>query len=166
VSAIVEFAHWLQSTQFSIAIQSILWIMPLVQAIHIVMIGIVFVSLLVICLRVLGRVRMDETFDMVWARFAPWMWTALAVMAATGLVMMAGEPVREATATSFWLKMGLILIAVGMVNALRRSLAGNAGQMYSSGARFMACAVIVILVAIVFLGRAIAYDLEVWGSWT
>ena len=35
--------------------------MPLVQAIHIVMIGIVFVSLLVICLRVLGRVRMDES---------------------------------------------------------------------------------------------------------
>ena len=85
-----------------------------------------FVSLLVICLRVLGRVRMDETFDAVWARFAPWMWTGLAVMAATGLVMMAGEPVREATATSFWLKMGLILVAVGMVHALRRNLAGNA----------------------------------------
>jgi uncharacterized membrane protein SirB2 len=166
VSAIVEFAHWLQSTQFSIAIQSTLWLMPLVQAIHIVMIGIVFVSLLVICLRVLGRVRMDETFDTVWARFAPWMWSGLAVMAATGLVMMAGEPVREATALSFWLKMGLILIAVGMANALRRSLAGNAGQQFSSGARFMAYAVIVVLVAIVFLGRAIAYDLEVWGSWT
>lgn len=166
MSAIVEFAHWLQSTQFSIAIQSTLWLMPLVQAIHIVMIGIVFVSLLVICLRVLGRVRTDETFDTVWARFAPWMWTGLAVMAATGLVMMAGEPVREATALSFWLKMGLILIAVGMVNALRRSLAGNAGQPFSSGARFMAYGVIVVLLAIVFLGRAIAYDLEVWGSWT
>jgi uncharacterized membrane protein SirB2 len=166
VSAIVEFAHWLQSTQFSIAIQSTLWIMPLVQAIHIVMIGIVFVSLLVICLRVLGRARMDETLDAVWARFAPWMWTALAVMAATGLVMIFGEPVREATATSFWLKMGLILVAIAMVNALRRSLAGNMGQHFSSGARFMAYAVIVVLVAIVFLGRAIAYDLEVWGSWT
>ena len=166
MSAIVDFAHWLQATQFSIAIQSALWLMPLVQAIHIVMIGIVFVSLLVICLRVLGRVRMDETFDTVWARFAPWLWTGLAVMAATGLVMMAGEPVREATATSFWLKMGLILIAVGMANALRRSLAGNAGQQFSSGARFLAYGVIVVLVAIVFLGRAIAYDLEVWGSWT
>ncbi len=141
--------------------------MPLVQAIHIVMIGIVFVSLLVICLRVLGRVRMDETFDAVWARFAPWMWTGLAVMAATGLVMMAGEPVREATATSFWLKMGLILVAVGMVNALRRSLAGTCGPAVSlRRAVHGLCAVIVVLVAIVFLGRAIAYDLEVWGSWT
>jgi putative copper export protein len=166
VSAIVEFAHWLQSTQFSIAIQSTLWIMPLVQAIHIVMIGIVFVSLLVICLRVLGRVRMDESLDTVWKRFAPWTWTALAVMAATGLVMMCGEPVREATATSFWLKMGLILIVVAMVNGMRRSLAGHAGPQFPSGARFMAIAVIVVLVAIVFLGRAIAYDVEVWGSWT
>jgi uncharacterized membrane protein SirB2 len=166
VSAIVEFAHRLQSTQLSIAIQSISWLMPLVQAIHIVMIGVVFVSLLVICLRVLGRVRVDESFDAVWARFAPWMWTGLVVMAATGLVMMAGEPVREATATSFWLKMGLILVAVAMVNVLRRNLAGNAGPQFAAGPRAMSVAIIAILVAIVFLGRAIAYDVEVWGSWT
>ncbi|MEO8307117.1 MAG: DUF6644 family protein [Pseudomonadota bacterium] len=166
MSSIVAFAHWLQSTQFSIAIQSTLWLMPLVQAIHIVMIGIVFVSLLVICLRVLGRMRMDESIDTVWARFAPWMWTALAVMAATGLVMICGEPVREATATSFWLKMALVLVAITMVNGLRRSLSGRAGPPFSSGARFMAYALILVLVAIVFLGRFIAYDLEVWGSWT
>lgn len=166
MSSIVEFAHWLQSTQFSISIQSVSWLMPLVQAIHIVMIGVVFVSQLVICLRVLGRVRMDESLDTVWARFAPWMWTALAVMAATGLVMICGEPVREITATSFWIKMGLLLVVIAMVNALRRSLAGHVGPRFPWGARFMAYAVILVLVAIVFLGRAIAYDLEVWGSWT
>jgi uncharacterized membrane protein SirB2 len=166
VTAIVEFAHWLQSTQFSIAIQSISWLVPLVQAIHIAMIGIVFVSLLVICLRVLGRVRMDESLDAVWARFAPWMWIALVVMAATGLVMIFAEPVREATATSFWVKMGLVLVAIAMVNGLRRSVAGHAGPQFPSAARFMAVAVILVLVVIVFLGRAIAYDIEVWGSWT
>jgi hypothetical protein len=30
----------------------------------------------------------------------------------------------------------------------------------------MSVAIIAILVTIVFLGRAIAYDIEVWGSWT
>lgn len=166
MSSIVEFAHWLQSTQFSISIQSISWLMPLVQAIHIVMIGVVFVSLLVICLRVLGRVRLDESFDAVWRRFAPWMWTGLVVMAATGLVMIFGEPVREATATSFWLKMGLILIAIAIVSGIRRSVARQPGSGFPGGTRFMAVAAILVLVAIVFLGRAIAYDLEVWGSWT
>ncbi len=62
--------------------------------------------------------------------------------------------------------MGMILVAIGMVNALRRSLAGHVGPRFSAGARFMAVAVILVLVAIVFLGRAIAYDIEVWGSWT
>lgn len=166
MSSIVEFAHWLQSTQFSISIQSISWLMPLVQAIHIVMIGVVFVSLLVICLRVLGRVRLDESFDTVWKRFAPWMWTGLVVMAATGLVLIFGEPVREATATSFWLKMGLILVAIAIVSGIRRSVARQPGSEFSAGTRFMAVAAILVLVAIVFLGRAIAYDLEVWGSWT
>jgi hypothetical protein len=32
-------------------------------------------------LRVLGRMRTDETFSVVWRRFAPWMWCGLVVMA-------------------------------------------------------------------------------------
>ena len=41
-----EFAEWLGATPLSVAIQSRLWLTPLLQSIHIVMIGIVFVSIL------------------------------------------------------------------------------------------------------------------------
>ena len=112
--------------------------MPLLQAIHIVMIGIVFVSLLMIACACWVACAWTRAFDAVWARFAPWMWTGLAVMAATGLVLIIGEPVREATALSFWLKMGLISLPCWLANALRRSLAGHAGPRFPSGARFVA----------------------------
>ena len=56
----LEFAEWLQATPLSVAIQSTLWVTPLLQTIHIVMIGIVFVSMLNVALRVLGQIRTDE----------------------------------------------------------------------------------------------------------
>jgi hypothetical protein len=165
---VLEFAAWLQATPFSVAIQSTLWLTPLLQTIHITMIGIVFVSMLNVALRVLGKLRADEPLADVWRRFAPWFWSALGVMAATGLVLVISEPVREVTALSFWLKMALL--AIGVISALVfgraiRATAGAADPVSSGKARAVAVATILLWVAIMFLGRWIAYDVEIWESW-
>jgi hypothetical protein len=165
---VLEFAEWLGTTPLSVAIQSRLWLTPLLQTIHITMIGIVFVSMLVVALRVLGRIRTEEPLADVWRRFAPWFWSALGVMAATGLVLAVGEPVRQATALSFWLKMSLL--AIGILSALWFGRAVRAATVApdraaSGGARFAAIATVLLWVTIIFLGRWIAYDVEIWESW-
>jgi len=165
-----EFAEWLGSTPLSVAIQSRLWLTPLLQTIHIVMIGVVFVSMLSVALRVLGQVRTDEPLAEVWHRFAPWFWTALGVMAGTGLVLTISEPVREVSALSFWIKMALIVVGVTSALYFGRTVATAAGvgavtSVYSGRARVVAVATIVLWVAIMFLGRWIAYDVEIWESW-
>ncbi len=177
-----HFAEWLQATRLSVTIQSVTWIIPFIQSIHILMIGVVFVSELMIALRVLGRARADEPFAAVWRRFAPWMWTGLVVMAATGAILIIGEPVREFTALSFWLKMALLVVAIATTASLGRSLNGSTpvpaaasfdaggAAVAASAAEFsvtsktLAVATILVWLAIIFLGRAIAYDVEVWGS--
>ena len=163
------FAEWLGSTPLSIAIQSRLWLTPLLQTIHITMIGIVFVSMLMVALRVLGQVRADEPLADVWHRFAPWFWTALGVMLGTGVILTIGEPVREVSALSFWLKMALIVIGVISALYFGRTVAAAAGaaasSVYSSRARVVAVATIVLWLVIIFLGRSIAYDVEIWESW-
>jgi hypothetical protein len=160
-----EFAAWLQTTAISVKIQSITWIIPVLQSVHIVMIGIVFVSSLMITLRVVGSVRADEPFATVWSRFAPWMWSGLVVMALTGLVLILGEPVREFTALSFWLKMTLLAISVTSILIFGRTLRPEtrASAEFSAGRKAAALATVVLWLAIIFLGRAIAYDTAVWG---
>jgi hypothetical protein len=162
-----DFAAWLQTTGISVKIQSISWIIPVLQSTHIVMIGIVFVSSLMIALRVLGSVRTDEPFATVWNRFAPWMWSGLVVMALTGLVLIIGEPVREFTAVSFWLKMSLLPISVISIFMFGRTVRPDARTSttaeFSAGRKAAALATIVLWLAIIFLGRAIAYDSAVWG---
>jgi hypothetical protein len=162
------FAAWLQATPLSVAVQSTLWVTPLVQTIHIVMIGIVFVSMLSVALRVLGHLRTDEPVAEVWQGVAPWFWGALTVMALTGLVLLIGEPIREVSALSFWLKMALLVIGIVSALSFGRVIAASAGAaaLESSGkARVVAVATIVLWVAIMFLGRWIAYDVEIWESW-
>ncbi|MEP7314991.1 MAG: DUF6644 family protein [Pseudomonadota bacterium] len=162
-----DFGEWLQATPVSVMIQTVKWIIPLLQSIHIVTIGIVFISSLMIALRVLGRVRTDELFTDVWHRFAPWMWGGLVVMTLTGLLLVLGEPVREFTALSFWIKMTLLVIAIISTAAFGRSLRGttlSARPEFSTAARTVAVVNIAIWLAIIFLGRAIAYDIEVWES--
>jgi uncharacterized membrane protein SirB2 len=147
-------AQWLGTTSLSQAIQSRTWLIALLQGIHILMIGLVFVSMLMIALRVLGRVRNDETVEEVWARFAPFLWGGLAMMIGTGLLLIIGEPERQAHALSFWIKMALVVIAVWGARMLRKR-----------PTRDLAWFMILIWILIIFLGRAIAYDVEVWGKW-
>lgn len=162
-----ELAEWLQTTPVSVTIQSVGWVIPVLQSIHILTIGVVFVSSLMIALRVLGRMRADEPFADVWSRFAPWMWGGLVVMAVTGVMLVIGEPAREFTALSFWVKMALLAIGVASTGLFGHSLKParlDARPEFSVAARTGAVALIVLWLAIIFLGRAIAYDKEVWGS--
>jgi hypothetical protein len=110
------------------------------------------------------------------------------VMAVTGVLLVLGEPLREFTALSFWLKMTLLAIAVLATFVFGRTFgpagrghvgdqaphagpSGGAGAAvyagaseFSAGAKAAAAGIIVLWLAIIFLGRAIAYDVEVWGS--
>lgn len=163
-----EVAEWLQATPLSVWIQSVTWIIPFLQSIHIVMIGVVFVSSVMLSLRVLGRVRADEPFASVWQRFSPWMWVGITVMAITGLPLIIAEPVREFSAISFWVKMVLIVTGVAAVTVMHTTLKPIAhgpqgGPEFPAGAKIVAIATIVIWIGVIFFGRAIAYDGAVWG---
>jgi hypothetical protein len=66
------FASWLSQTPASQIIQNVLWIIPLVQTLHILAIAVVLSSVAVIDLRIFGlagrRATMTQTAD----RYLPW----------------------------------------------------------------------------------------------
>jgi hypothetical protein len=165
---VLEFAQWLEMTPPSVTIKSVSWIVPLVQSIHILTIGIVFVSVLMIALRVIGWMRVDQAFGAVMARFSPWISRGLVVLAVSGATLVVGEPIRQFMSLSFWLKMGLLAGGVVSATAFQRRVAPAAAAgtepQFSPAARSAAVATVLLWLAIIFLGRAIAYDVEVWGA--
>ena len=165
-----HFAEWLSRTSLSVAIQTHEWVIPTIQSVHIVAIGVVLGSVFMIDLRILGWAWRDQTLTQTAARFGPWLSSALWVLLVTGAGMVVGEPVRELLAFSFWLKMGLVAIGTIVALVFQRSLGRHEGQWETvlvkrQGIKALAIVTLLLWVCIVVLGRLIAYD-SVWGSWS
>jgi hypothetical protein len=114
-------AHWLESTALSQAIQKALWLIPLLQTIHIIAIAMVLSSVLMVGLRILG-VGTSVTMAQTCARYLPWLWTGLALLALTGVALIIGEPKRALPNPAFQIKMLILAIVVAVVLAFQTSL--------------------------------------------
>lgn len=158
------FAEWLYGTSPSVAIQSTVWVIRLLQATHLLTAAVVAGSGMMIALRVLGWQRADEPFEAVWKRFAPWLAGGLALMVATGIAQTLGDPVREFTATSYWVKLSLLVGCIVGTVFLARVSRRSAAAEFRFAAKLVAAWLILSWLAIVMLGRMIGYDLAIWGN--
>lgn len=163
-----DFAVWLSETAPSVFIQNHSYaILPVIQSIHILAIGIVLGSVLMLNLRIFGWAGADRTLKQVHQRFGPWQKWALIVLLVTGMIMLIGEPVRELFAFSFWAKMALVLIGTVIAILFERSLNRNEAAWEAGGQpgglKLLASITLCIWVMVVVLGRLIAYD-HLWGA--
>jgi|SRR4051812_40034888 hypothetical protein len=152
------FSEWLYGTGVSSAIRDHYWVVPVVQSIHIVAIAVVIGCALVTELRIAGLIAPQESLCVVAQRYLPWMWRALAVLLATGLVMIIGEPERTLTNIPFWIKMSLVvtgvLASIGLRKPLLRPLDGSG----AAPAKSLAWVLLSLWVVVIFCGRWIAYS--------
>ena len=166
-SAIREFAEWLSHTSPSILIQTHnASVIPTIQSIHIIAIGVVLTSVLMIDLRILGWAGHDQTLRETTDRFGPWLSWALLVLLITGISMVVGEPVRALLSFSFWIKMFLVALGTLIATFLQITAKRNEQTLVNRRTvKSLAIVTLLICVGIVILGRLIAYD-YVWGSWS
>jgi hypothetical protein len=166
-----QFAEWLSTTSLSIFIQNHNgWVIPTIQSIHIVGIGVVLGSVLMVSLRILGFAGMDQTLRQTANRFGPWLAGGLCVLLATGILMVIGEPVRELVTFSFWLKMFLVAISTIIAIVFQLTLRKHERRWEDTlinrrSIKGLAILTFLIWAGIIVLGRLIAYD-HVWGSWS
>lgn len=158
----------LGQTPISLAMATSAWVVPTFQSIHIVSLALLFTSVLVTVLRVLGLVWGAQSVRQTAERFVPWAWIALVLLAVSGIVLILAEPIRELMALSFWIKMILLVVAVVIsirfLRAVRRDerFADPDGKPDAAHRR-NAILTLAIWIAIIFLGRFIAYDPLIWG---
>ena len=86
-----ELSQWVGSLPISLAMRRITWLVPTLQTLHILSIGIVLSSVVMIDLRIWRASRSGTAIARI-ERFMPWMWTALAVATVTGIALMFGSP--------------------------------------------------------------------------
>jgi hypothetical protein len=145
----------------SSAIRDTAWIIPTIQSIHILAIAILIGSVLVTDLRLAGVLAVEESLQAVASRYMAWLWTALVVLLATGLVMVVGEPERTLLNPVYWVKMALVLSATLMTLLFRLPLLrpefSHEHAYWARATKPLAWLSLLIWIAVIFCGRWIAY---------
>ena len=104
-----QFIAWLAATRASALVANTSWIIPAVQCLHIVCVGVVMASVLLLDLRIVaGR---GEALAAYTRRYLAWVWIALGLLLVTGTILIVGEPNRDLSNATFWLKMALVVVA-------------------------------------------------------
>jgi hypothetical protein len=151
-------ARALADTPLSAAIQDAIWIVPVVQCVHIVAVAGLIGAVLMLDLKILGFAGRSQSLKDAARRFAPSIWWCAAVAAATGAVMIVAEPVRDLINTAFWSKMLALLTGLAITFAFQ----ARGGELETTPRgrvvlRTGAIASLLVWAAAVLLGRLIAY---------
>ncbi len=154
-------SRWLQATWLCDYFSSTSWVVPTVQSIHILGVALVFASMSLLSLRLLGFSSSRQSVSVAALPTLAWLWPALVVLLLTGLVMVVSEPERELLNQTFLLKMVLVAVAAVASGLLRRSMLRHRQAWDAPEGRKAAKPVGVLFfllwVAIIVCGRWIAY---------
>ncbi len=159
---IVEFCQWLGQTRLSITIQSVSWVVPTVQTIHILCVALIVTHSAMLDLRLIGIAGKGRSIARMTRDAMPWIWNALKVLAATGTILIIAEPARELTNAAFWLKMSLLVVGIALTALVQRGVGKNEDYWESSASRRRVASVvatvsILVWVCVASAGRWIGY---------
>lgn len=152
------FLETVGETPLSQLLQNVRWLIPLIQSTHILALSLVFVSAVVVDLRILGVAGRSQTLPSMTARFLPWVGWGVLVLLATGILLMIAEPRRALLNPFFQLKMAALVVVGLMTWAIARAAdRGWTEQGRRSVAGCVAVGSLILWLAIIALGRWIAY---------
>lgn len=154
--SLIAFSRWLEATPLSQVIQTTSWAIPGIQVIHILCLATLFALALNVCLRVAGRGLLIESSRSLAARFVPAMWICLAILLVSGSLLIIAEPGRTITNQVFYIKMSLLLVAIGLtlwLAAMARSEPQKPTRMQIT----IAALCMLVWAGIIVAGRYIAY---------
>jgi len=169
-AALSEFSKWLAATSLSHTIQTVGWIIPALQTIHILSVAVVFSSAVLVDFRIWRLFERDVPLPQVTRRFLPTIWPVLLILLLTGSLLIIGEPRRSLLNATFYLKRALLVVGILLTAALQASIASSpafwerdrsrrtAGKVPAKIlAKILATASILVWCGILFAGRWIAY---------
>ena len=146
---------WLESTALSrwLVESPSLFAFPGILAVHTVGLGLLAGLNAALDLRLLGVARSIP--PAAFARFLPVMWFGLWVNVLSGLALLIAYPTKALTNPVFYLKLGLIALALGILRVLLRTI--RTGVAVESQTRMLAAVSMVVWAAAITAGRLLAY---------
>jgi predicted tellurium resistance membrane protein TerC len=159
MSLLADLSDYLVMTPLSVYLQGITWLIPTLQAIHILGIATLFGATFMVAARVLGWAAAEEPLGAIADRFFSIATAGFSVLLATGLLLILLEPARALLNPVFITKAVLLISAVALLLILRRSSVQRAesAAVPRAPSRLVAGLLLGHWLIIIVLGRWIAY---------
>jgi hypothetical protein len=159
-----NFLQWLHDTQLSTTMRESIWAEPLVETIHVLTLTLFLGFAVLLDLRLLGVCMRRRKVSQVLQQLNPFLFVGFGIMVVSGLLLFTGDPPAFWGTIFFKVKMALLILAglnVLIFNATigRKVAEWDMALKTPSAAKVAAIVSIVLWVAIVAAGRAIAYAL-------
>jgi len=152
-------AHWLESSGLGETMRSSAWLFPTANVLHVLAVILLVGPIVALDLRLLGLARRLEALPLerYLTGFAK---LALPVILATGVALFAADATHTAENPAFWVKMGLLVLALANALLFRRRWQRTLPEWDSrapAAARLQALASLLLWPATAASGRLLAY---------
>jgi len=154
--------EWLQRTAVAVSIRDSLYTFPVLESIHVVGLALVFGTIAILDLRLLGVASTDRPVSRLMADLLKWTWAAFAVTALTGGLMFSTNALVYFHNTFFRAKMILLVLAglnmlVFELTARKTIDRWDRASTTPSSAKVVATISLVIWIGIIVAGRVIGF---------
>lgn len=163
LDSISKFTEWLAQTQWSISLHESLYAYTWIETAHVIAITLFVGTIAMVDLRLLGLAWRGVPVSHMTTRILPWTVAGFAIMVITGVLLFYAIPVR--TWHSVWFRAKVVLLLVAAVNIFvfhfrvqRDRVAWDKASLPPLGARISAGVSLTVWLAIIVLGRMIAYN--------
>ena len=124
----MNFLNWLGETPLATGIAESTWLFPAVEVVHVFAISLVFGTIAIIDLRLLGFGVQEQPIAAVAHDAERWLVRGLAVMITTGILLFMCFATKYYYLTFFWVKMASLLVVIVFTWSVHRrvAMAGDA----------------------------------------
>src|SRR5262249_879758 len=103
---------WFDASWMGAVVRDSKWIFPAIEAVHIVALALLFCAILLLNLRLLGLSMTHKPTAKLARDLAPWVFSSLVIILATGILLFASEAVKAYASVPFQVKMVFLFFAI------------------------------------------------------
>ena len=154
----LPFFERLELTWVGSSVRESLWAFPVIEAFHVLGLGMIGGAVLVVDMRLLGIGMTGQPITRLIRQVRPWLIAAVAMMLATGIPLFLSEAVKCYYNTSFWVKMISLPFAVAFTFQIRRRIVKAGIEEVSGRTRLIGIVSLTLWFVVAAAGRWIGFS--------
>ena len=156
---LLPFFQWCYATPIGEGIRNSTWLFPVIEAFHLLGLGVTAGAVLIVDLRLLGVGLNKQPAVQLWAGVRPWLLGSVTLMFATGIPLFLSESIKCLYSFPFWVKMiSLFLVLLFTFTVLRRVVQTGMTADRPQVARLTAITSLILWFGVAWGGRWIGFS--------